>query len=240
MTVELTAREINGVFRIRYNNTVGTAFILHSEKGAVFVTAGHVLSGLVAGENVLFQRDSDWFPATVSEFVPSREGDDLCVFISSSIVLDKLLPPYLNYGIRLGDPVKFLGFPHGLQNTYPGKGFPTPLVRHAHFSGVVRLGGRDVVLLDGFNNPGYSGSPVYTSGKDGKPTFFGVVSGYRYELESHGAIYQKEPDGTEKSLPNLYVKPNSGMIYAVSSGRVDEMLALVRSYIPIQDSAADV
>ena len=86
-----------------------------------------------------------------------------------------------------------------------------PLVRTAYFSGIVNLDGHDIMLLDGFNNPGYSGGPVFTVGLDGKPALAGVISGYRFEIESHGAIYQKNPDGQETALPDLYVKPNSGM-----------------------------
>jgi hypothetical protein len=74
-----------------------------------------------------------------------------------------------------------LGFPFGL-NTKDNSGFPYPLIKKATFSGSAIENGIHIMLLDGHNNPGFSGGPVifidrYTTSKN-KWFISGVISAY--------------------------------------------------------------
>ena len=58
-------------------------------------------------------------------------------------------------------------------------GFPLPLVKKAAVSA---LGLEDgPILLDGHNNPGFSGGPVARRRTKEEQTVIGVVSGYRFD-----------------------------------------------------------
>ncbi len=126
----------------------------------------------------------------------------------------------------------FVGYPHGLLNTYPSLlGFVTGLVRRVAFSGVVDQDGRPLIILDGFNNPGYSGGSVYAE-SDGQLVISGLISGYRFESILHGGVYRRV-DGVEEIVSDVYVKSNSGMIYMESFRYVRLTLERLRSRNPI-------
>ena len=94
-------------------------------------------------------------------------------------------------GLVLAEDVYFLGFPYGLTmavKTDLNAGFPLPLVKKGV---VLALGLEDgPILLDGHNNPGFSGGPVARRGTKVEQTVIGVVSGYQYVrqnvLDEHG------------------------------------------------------
>lgn len=233
MLTNLTSDELGSTFRIVFNNASGTAFLRHGEDGSYFVTAAHNLTNAQVGDTILFQRDSDWHGATISCLLFDEEGYDVCVFSASNVIVGKHeAPSRPPRGVCLGEPLKFLGFPHGLTNTFAGNGYPPPLVRNAFFSGTVQIGPHNVLILDGFNNPGYSGGPVYEFDAKGMPRLFGVISGYRPENPSHGGIYRIGDKGFEERLPDLYTKPNSGMIIAISMFFVDRLANEIKVFNP--------
>ncbi|NGP19312.1 hypothetical protein [Devosia aurantiaca] len=86
------------------------------------------------------------------------------------------------------------------------------------------------MILDGFNNPGYSGAPIFIQ-YQGQVVPFGVVSAYRHEVVGHSSVY-KLIDGEEQALPDTYVKPNSGMIYAHYWDRVTRLLPKLNTRNP--------
>ena len=90
------------------------------------------------------------------------------------------------------------------------------------------------MLLDGFNNPGHSGAPAFTTGQDGKPSVAGIISGYRFELESHGGIFLRDADGNEEQVPDLYGKQTIGMVHCNGAGRLTELTAKATWFIPVR------
>jgi len=87
-------------------------------------------------------------------------------------------------------------------------------------SGIVRQANAAVLILDGINNPGFSGGPVlYHTGAD--QVVLGVISGFRNEP---GEIHSIEvpdvpttaqtPDGKKSNKKKDVVDLNTGIIFA--------------------------
>jgi hypothetical protein len=149
------------------------------------------------------------------------EGQDVSVFSVAGIDVDvrHKFSHKNDPKIFAGQELKFTGFPHGLENTVTNPlGFSTPLVRTAFLSGAILDSATDntLLVLDGLNNPGYSGGPVWAPGpRLDAPTLLGVISGYRVELKSKSGVFRDIGDGAEEKIDKMFVKPNSGMIHAV-------------------------
>jgi hypothetical protein len=107
----------------------------------------------------------------------------------------------------------------------------------AFFSGVINDRGYQWMILDGFNNPGYSGSPVYIE-YQGHLVPFGVISGYRSEKASHGALFRSAGHGGEEAVPGVWVRSNSGMIEAVPWMYVEEIVQKLQTRNPESPRAA--
>lgn len=105
-------------------------------------------------------------------------------------------------GLTYGQDVYFLGFPYGFLGKYifGPDGYPLPFVKRATLS----LFNGTVFLLDGHNNPGFSGAPVvFTEPQKLEFKVGAVVSGYQYVDEP---IY----DGP----------PTSGLTYRYNTGLI--------------------
>lgn len=221
---EALSKFVNRVFNISYGEGWGTAFLLSDKAGSFFVTAKHVVSGLAKDDKLEIRMAKETKFFTVSSAAHSADHD-LSIF-----ALGNLGTP-VDYDLKvedtalwLGDSLYFLGFPHSLANTYPNSaGFLTPLVRSAVFSGVITLGGRETLILDGFNNPGYSGAPVIQPREDGRVGIVGIVTSYRVEQGGHASVYERSLDGAVNVHPSLFVRPNSGMIYVVSAAEIKRL-----------------
>lgn len=221
-------------FQLRYGNSYGTSFIWGPNKDqTVFVTAAHVVRGLHVGDNIQIATDNGWASIGVTGVWFHPDGHDVaCISTANFKVETQQFDFRYNNAMLPGGQVKFLGFPHGLKGQYPGAGFPTPLVRTAFWSGVVEIEGKQIAIYDGFNNPGYSGGPIYAVDSQGQTSLAGVISGFRYEKLDLGQLYRKEPDSHEQEVIGHYVKPNSGMIYAVGSGDLSKLLKTVTIFNP--------
>ena len=88
-------------------------------------------------------------------------------------------------GIILGQDVYFLGFPYSLKSDVGSinRNFPLPLVKKAIVSLVAERG--HYILLDGHNNPGFSGGPVvfHPNNRGNDFCVAGVVAGYRHACD---------------------------------------------------------
>lgn len=218
----LDSNHMQSCFLICYGNFTGTAFIFRDDTRAFFVTANHTLSQACVGDNLLVSSAEGWRPFPITGLWRDNSGYDCCAFTLAHFAVAGDLRSKTGGALFPGEPVKFLGFPHGLSGNYPGQGFPTPLVRTAYLSGIIVVEGLQITLLDGFNNPGYSGGPVYVTFNE-ETSLFGVISGYRTEKISHSRIYKKDDNGAE-IITEYYSKPNSGMINMIGIERIKEDL----------------
>jgi hypothetical protein len=222
----LSSGHISTCHNINYGDNVGTCFLHSDENGTVFITAAHVIRNIHSGDNILFKRPADWISGTVSAFQFDDEGYDIAAFTIENSKIDIEYVEGRSLAMLPGAELKFLGFPHGLENNYPsGNGFCTPLVRTAFFSGICSIAGRQLHILDGINNPGYSGGPIYWAQSDGTPTLFGVISGYRHERGEATQVFKRLPNGEEQQVLEYFLRPNSGMIYAVGVSRIVRLMS---------------
>jgi hypothetical protein len=158
----------------------------------------------------------------------------------------QLSPPYRigQGGLQLlGQDVFFLGFPYGLRMPSTGlnRGFDFPLVKKATISSLCGSPGEpQYMLLDGINNPGFSGGPVVsppgglslpqiTSGEM-KLEYLGVISSYRFEWESAYERNQKT---------SLAVKTNTGIIIAYDIKHAFDIIDHKPDGFPLEQSKAD-
>ena len=103
---------------------------------------------------------------------------DSLAFFKSNITLDVGQPV-------IGDEGYFLGFPFGLNMKGSGNlnnGFAFPFVKKALHSASIFENNLHILFLDGSNNPGFSGGPVFfqnrSNVKENKWFLAGVVSSY--------------------------------------------------------------
>ncbi len=241
--MKLKPINVNGVLNICYSHGWGTCFLAGDEAGLYFVTAKHILNGAFAGDNVIFRQGETGFRGEIKEVIHS-DIFDVSVFTTDAVRFHTAWATSNAKAIELGQEALFLGFPHQLINTYPGiAGFPSPLVRHAHFSGIVKFDSEPTLLFDGFNNPGYSGGPVYIADDKGDLGVVGVISGYRYERLANSMLYRKVGNN-EEVVPDTYVKSNSGMIYVTPGQefvrlgeRLESRNGLPQSQLPMLSQA---
>jgi hypothetical protein len=202
----ITANVIYRVFRIKYGNSTGTAFAIDIDARQYLVTARHVLEGFGDEDTVEIFCNNQW-KTHLAKLVGNAEGDiDISVLtIARELPPSRPLPlPAESKGLGYGQDVFFLGFPYGLLSKYtlhPSEGaYPLPLVKKA----IVSNFDADVFLLDGHNNPGFSGGPVVFK-PIGSNEFkvAGVISGFQ-------SVEQPVFDGKSET-PFVY-QYNTGII----------------------------
>lgn len=189
-------------------------------------------------DKVFLRRADDWSEHAVLEtaFHPDGFDIDVCAFVISDP------PPFHASNLkceaegvfRLGSELRFVGFPHGLSNLpiSEGNDWRLGLVRTAYLSGIVQESFGKRWILDGMNNVGYSGGPVFAETDDGGHTILGVISGYRTENTDTGMVYRKTETGDEPTGDFFVKRLNSGFIYAFGRGQIEEAFAsLVAPYL---------
>lgn len=205
--MDISTEQFGRVFRIRTSAGVASCFLFHTDKGSLFISAQHCLKGSRPGDKIFFQRNGKWIKTEITNIAFDGNRNDSCAFTTSGGVEPS---PATKWGGKtiFGEKHLFFGFPLGLECNANIDGFPIPLCRTAHFSGVVEINGVTVVVLDGFNNSGYSGGPVFHA--SGPFELTGIISGYHYD--SNYPVYKKNESGNQIDT-GQFVKPNSGLIY---------------------------
>lgn len=207
----VTTNVIQRTFQLKYGGGTGTCFTVDFDGKQYLVTAKHCIEGLVTRDTVEIFHDGEWKQLPVS-LVGHGSGDIDISVVAPSQQLSPIHPlPTTTVHITYGQDVFFLGFPFGLtseSNDLNG-GFPFPLVKRATLS-ALDFGPNAVFLLDGLNNPGFSGGPVvYVKPGSPSPDFSvaAVISAYRFNRVpvEHG----------DNPTP-LTVNENTGIIIAYS------------------------
>jgi len=124
--------------------------------------------------------------------------------------------------IYLSQDIYFLGFPYGLKievGPELNRDFPLPLVKKGIISSMAfNQEYLDYFLLDGHNNPGFSGGPVVAYELDKKELkAIGIISGYRYEWSD--VFVQGQP-------VSLKYKENTGIIVAYCIRHATELIKI--------------
>lgn len=211
-------------FRIRYGGAIGTCFTVDVANRRYLVTARHIAGTVSYSVDIEIKHEGIWKPVPV-RLVGHGDGDiDVSVLapqypFGGSEVLTFPAP------MTLGEDVYFLGFPFGMsmETGDLNLNLPLPFVKKATLSAFTDVG---QVLLDGHNNPGFSGGPVVDSSGD---RVIGVISGYRHDRKN-------VLDCSGDKGPYTY-DMNTGIIHAWDSFQINQLILNNPIGIPVDDSA---
>ncbi len=175
----ITANVIHRVFRIQWGAGRGTAFTIDIDGKQYLVTARHVISDFHGQAAISVFSNGAWVQLPV-QLVGHGVGDiDISVLAPSRLLTaTNLSMEPMSKGVGYGQDVYFLGFPYDFLGKYifGPDGWPLPFVKKA----TVSLFDGTVFLLDGHNNPGFSGGPVVFIESPGDAyRVAAVVSGYQ-------------------------------------------------------------
>lgn len=169
---------------MRFNDNTGTCFSLDIEGKRYLVTAAHMLGGMPSAGSIDIAHTERWLPLPVN--LVGRDDDvDVAVLAPQGLIGASHPVAATTKGMTLAEDVYFLGFPFNIEQIAPfetNAGFPLPLVK----KGIISCFGFDtgVMLLDGHNNPGFSGGPVVRANTQrAEPVVIGVVTAYRTERQ---------------------------------------------------------
>ncbi|NUO79834.1 trypsin-like peptidase domain-containing protein [candidate division KSB1 bacterium] len=213
----ITANFIHRTFRIKCGNSIGTGFTVDVDGKQYLVTAKHVIKdfGTTAGLEVF--GNAVWSPVPAKLVGHCDENVDISILAPTKPISPPNLPVTASSeGLVYGQDLYFLGFPYGVLSRviFNGAGYPLPLVKRAILSSFAG----NVYLLDGHNNPGFSGGPVLFGQRGKLPNCVAaVISGYR---SSPKPVFQDE----EKTP--LVFHENTGIII---SYKIELALELIRA-----------
>ena len=132
----------------------------------------------------------------------------------------------------MGQDAYFLGFPYGIRIDSKGLNGPYPLavIKRGTVSGVIALGNdakTEMVLLDGYNNPGFSGGPIVFRDLNQSAVvlkLIGVISGFIPEvvpvMTKHDIKSPAEASAAAKAQPwKVQRKPDGTYFEYVDSDK---------------------
>ena len=203
---------------MKVGQETGTAFTIEEDGREYLVTARHIAKPLQGTCQIELFKDQGWSPLQVTT-VGHAPGDvDISVLAySERLTPERPLPlPASSKGLTYGQDAYFLGFPYGISDMFLREtGHPLPFVKRATVS---TLFGKPY-LLDGHNNPGFSGGPVvFCPPGSQKFQVAAVVRGYR---SVRRPVHDDENRETE-----FHLRENTGIIVAYD---VNEAVALIRA-----------
>ena len=216
--VTVTRSILQRTFKIRYDNSLATGFTLDADNKRYLVTARHV-AGTVGDEGSIdILQGANWVKVPVL-LVGHGEGDvDVSVLAPQVLFGSALALSITSAKLTLAEDVFFLGYPYGL-SSHVGKaktGWPLPLVKKATVSALYPREG--MIMLDGHNNPGFSGGPIVRSYATATPqTVIAVVSGYLPDE-------QRVHDLAGNEAPYTYAT-NTGIVVAYDVMYVRQLIA---------------
>lgn len=188
---------------------MGTCFSIDRNGRQYFITAKHVISGLQDGNSVEIFYKGAWVKNNV-KLIGHHQTQDVSVF-----ALNQLIPAHpmeaSSNGIAYGQDSYFLGFPYGLQdanNVHINRNFPLPLVKKATVSAILNDHVGRYMLLDGINNPGFSGGPVvFKKGNEKEFRVAGIISGFRFQNEPIYVNDNPQNQLTYRSNTGIIISP---------------------------------
>ena len=214
----ITANVIYRVFRLKVGFETGTAFTIEEGGREYLVTARHIAQSLQGNCQIELFKDRSWYSLQVTVIGHAPGDVDISVLApSEGLTPTRPLPlPASSDGLTYGQEAYFLGFPSGISDNFLMEtGHPLPFVKRATVS---TMFGKPY-LLDGHNNPGFSGGPVVFCPPNRKEfQVAAVVCGYqaaRTPVRDH-----------EERVTEFHLRENTGIIVAYD---VSDAVALIRA-----------
>lgn len=216
----LTGNVITRVFLIRYGTEMGSSFTIEVDQRQYLVTAKHLVSGIVDGDEIYLRRSDKWEPIKVKVINCEPQDLDISVLVLPMQISPTLpLDPTMDKMI-LGQEIYFLGFPYGMSNKSGNMNnwFPLPFIKKGILSAIdSRPNGYSVIYVDGHNNPGFSGGPVvFYHSKTKHFRVAAVVSSYKNQIDKVFLLEGTQGVNMRRRDTNLFALTNSGILRAYS------------------------
>jgi hypothetical protein len=245
----VTNTALYATYMIQTNIGRGTAFSIDVDEREYWITAKHLFTGVETGPAGIYAsktatasllsqlgegeqgHDQHWITETFAVLDPGKDIDILVLVPSRTL---RSYHASLNAdagGAAFGWDCEFLGFPNlgGWKIKDAGNAGQWtwfPYIKHCNVSALTNDGNLSIFVLDGINNPGFSGGPVlFGTGPDQK--VIAVISGFYQDVlevlpttssdrKTTGNVPPppKLPSGKGKQSVKQIVKANSGFIVA--------------------------
>ena len=178
MNTALTPRVCNSTLRIQHDKDTGTGFFFYYEGIILFATCFHLGGNRLTHANPLkFWKDGKFQPFDMEWFSVMPEHDTVIIKPASKMIgrLRNEPLPGVNSSMIIGEWAKFPGFPrmpkiplvtNVEQVEWPTRtddvlsGLAIPVVKKASLAFIYP--NSSLILLDGHNSMGFSGSPIMT------------------------------------------------------------------------------
>jgi hypothetical protein len=226
---QVTSNVFERVLRVRVkagtkHQATATAFTLDVDGHEYLITAKHVVQGLKDEDRVDVFMNDDWSPLSVKIF-RCEDPIDIAVLVPPHQLTVNFDLPFEKSSFVFGQDAFFLGFPYGIQSSGQGVNGPYPLaiIKRGTISGSVVIDASKkavMILLDGYNNPGFSGGPIVYRDLNQSSyvmDLIGVVSGFVPEVVSvmkeHDIKSRAAAGDSAKAQPWKIRKRNNGTYF---------------------------
>jgi hypothetical protein len=175
----------------------GTAFTVDVDGRQYLLTAKHLVITLAANDFIEYADAGKWVRLPVQVF-KCDDPTDIAVLVAPNQVTTAFEFPVDASKIVYGQDVYFLGFPYSiaLNGTNVNGTLPMPFIKRATYAGIIPLDTAKhslLIMLDGYNNPGFSGGPIVyrdAFSKSWDYRLLGVVSGFQPDITD---VMKKRP-----------------------------------------------
>ena len=221
LSVVPTAEVLTNTFSMQTDTLRGTCFLIVENGNEYIVTARHLFKmGIRNGDSLSFQigRGAEEKGKEILEYLRGEiylhDTKDIdIVVVKTSNKLGHVKPYECSAsGATLGQDCYFLGFPYAekYSTTINGEVGRYPFIKKATFSANYTINNINLYLLDGLNNPSFSGGPVifydYNSNKN---KILGVITAYHLQLDQakieDQILYYTENSGIGICYPTHYI-----------------------------------
>jgi hypothetical protein len=245
---QVTSNVFQRVLKLRVNagtnrEMTATAFTVDVDGREYLITAKHVVKGLEKEDKIdVFMNDA-WKPLNVKIF-RCEDPIDIAVLIPPHQLTVNFDLPFDKGSFFYGQDAYFLGFPYGMQTSFHGVNGPYPLaiIKRGTISGTVEVDPSKkakLILLDGYNYPGFSGGPIVYRDLNQSSVVMNlvaVVSGFYPEvvpvLKKHDINSPADAGDAAKAQPWMIQKRANGTYfeYVVSDTSVSLNTGIVQGY----------
>ena len=222
---QVTSNVLYRILNVRVNagtdhEGTATAFTIDVDGREYLITAKHVVKGLKDKDKIDIFINDGWSPLAV-DILRCEDPVDIAVLIPPRQLTVNFDLPFENGRFRFGQDAYFLGFPYGISSGSAANGpYPLAIIKRGTVSGTVVLDQTKkaiMILLDGYNNPGFSGGPiVYRDFDNGAYVLnlIGVVSGFIPEvvptMKKHDIATPADAGPDAKAQPWRIQKKSNG------------------------------
>ena len=194
MSAQVTSNVLERVLKVRVNagtknEEIATAFTLDVDGREYLITAKHVVNGPKDEDKLDIFVNNDWSALDVRIY-RCDDPIDIAILIPPRQLTVNFSLPFDTRSFFYGQDAYFLGFPYGIQS--PGHGlngpYPLAIIKRGTISGKVDVDPSkkaSLILLDGYNNPGFSGGPIVFRDLNQPSVIMsviGVISGFKPEV----------------------------------------------------------